>query len=274
MTFDKPKDVTYTQMAIYIDNNVYEKEFDEALVYQYIYHLVYMLAVKRCFFTKTQYYDDFALMSASRVYMRLINPKQFELNENGKPKLSKIKSVLNYIKTLMYPMKVAFEQSNYSQVYSENTEDIVPVRPISSSNSSSLISMEILDYIQSLPKVIYRHLLKIPKKKSSDEWLNIYTSCLLTLLNNFTLTNKKLSDVENKENITDNYIEKMYQLDDVLLFHLDKSYHDYIQILTRELKDYIYDELREIVASYDIERCSIRDVMQDAIDGIVSEESD
>lgn len=273
MTFQKPKDVTYTEMAIYIDNNIYTEDFDAYTIYQYIYHLINMLAVKKCFFTKAQYYDDFSIMAASRIYMRLTNPKQFQFDEDGNPKLSRIKSVLNYIKSIMYPMKVAFEQEHYSQVISEEPEDESPVRPSDVSlDSSSFISIEILDYLKDLPRVIKQYLTKIPKVKNSREWLNIYTSCLLTLLNCFTLTRDKIESLENKENITDGYIEKLYSSDDVILFHLNRDKHDYIQVLTRELKNYIYKELRSIIASYDIDLYNIKNTLYESIQCLVDDE--
>lgn len=273
MTFQKPKDVTYTEMAIYIDNNIYTKDFDAYTIYQYIYHLIYMLAVKRCFFNKSQYYDDFSIVSASRVYMRMTDKRQFELDENGEPKLAKIKSVLNYIKSIMYPMKVAFEQEHYSQVVSEEVGDESPIKPSDVSlDSSSFISIEILDYLKDLPRVIEKYLMKIPRVRNSNEWLNIHTSCLLTLLNCFTLTRDKIESLENKENITDGYIEKLYSSDDVILFHLDKEKHDYIQVLTRELKNYIYKELRAIIASYDIELYNVKNTLYESIQCLVEDE--
>ena len=61
MIYQKPKDVTYTEMCMYIDDNVYKDNFDERLVYEYIYHIVYMLAKKAQYFKKNSYYDDFAI---------------------------------------------------------------------------------------------------------------------------------------------------------------------------------------------------------------------
>ena len=39
MTFKKPADITYTQMCIYIDDNIYNGTYDENTVFTYLYLL-------------------------------------------------------------------------------------------------------------------------------------------------------------------------------------------------------------------------------------------
>ena len=105
MIYQKPKDVTYTQMAMFIDKHAYDENSTNELnnlIFEYIYHLVEMLAYKAKFFNRYSYYDDFAIYVASSVYLRLKNPKQFEYDNNGNPKLKRVKSILNYIKTILY----------------------------------------------------------------------------------------------------------------------------------------------------------------------------
>lgn len=50
MSYRKPGDVSYTDMAIYIDNHIYTGHYDETLVFKYIYFLVFMLARKAQYF--------------------------------------------------------------------------------------------------------------------------------------------------------------------------------------------------------------------------------
>ena len=84
MTFIRPKDVTYTDMCIYIDNNIYTDNYDVNTVYEYLYHIIFMLAKQSQLFNKHKYYDSFAIFGASRVYFRLTNKKQFELKSKLK----------------------------------------------------------------------------------------------------------------------------------------------------------------------------------------------
>ena len=98
MLFEKDPKTRYVDMAIYIDNHIYSGDFDEELVYQYLYFLVYMLAKKKRYFSSEKVYDDFAIWFATKMYVRLTDPRQFDENE----KLDKITSVLNYIKGILY----------------------------------------------------------------------------------------------------------------------------------------------------------------------------
>lgn len=50
MTYKKPAGVTYVQMCMYVDANIYKEQKQENLLYEYIYHICYMLACKSHFF--------------------------------------------------------------------------------------------------------------------------------------------------------------------------------------------------------------------------------
>ena len=103
MLYTKPKDITYTEMAISIDEMAYSDNFDENLVFEYLYHLAYMLAVKGKFFNNSTDYNNFSIFTATRAFNRITSKKQFVLDANGSPKQSKIKSSLNYLKAILYP---------------------------------------------------------------------------------------------------------------------------------------------------------------------------
>ena len=75
--YKKPNNVTYTQMCIWIDANAYKEDCNEELLFEYLYHISRMLAYKRRFFDRADYYDDFAIFMATRIFMRLKNKKQF-----------------------------------------------------------------------------------------------------------------------------------------------------------------------------------------------------
>ena len=112
----KPKDLRYVDCAIWIDANAYRDDLTETekeQIYEYIYHLTKMLAYKNKLFSRNQYYEDFAIYSAGRTYLRLTNPKQW--NNGDKPLMKPIKSILNFIKATLYPHKVDFEQEFYAQ---------------------------------------------------------------------------------------------------------------------------------------------------------------
>lgn len=265
MTFQKPKDVTYTQMAIYIDEHVYEKDCDDALIYEYIYHLVEMLAFKRAFFKSTEQYDNFSLITATRIFYRLRNKDQFVLLEDGTYKLSKVKSILNYIKRVIYPLKVKYEQETYSQEKPYSIEEqkahvelqVKSLQRDYASNKQKLTEIDLKDYLSTLTTTIRNFLKTIPIKNNSSEWLNIYISCLLSFLNLTTLNNKSLQRLNNfKQNhiLSDKYLEVLYDIENedfVILYHLDYSMRDYIFVLVNQLKNIIIKDIIEIKDQYD-----------------------
>ena len=118
MLFTKPN-MKYTDMCIYVDSIVNKEDPSEQELnkcFEYIYHIGFMLAHKHKYFNKNYYYEEFALFLATEVMYRLFfNPRLNEVDSNGEPVLTKIKSVLNYMKAIIYGRKVEFEQQNYSQ---------------------------------------------------------------------------------------------------------------------------------------------------------------
>ena len=76
MIYKKPN-IKYTDMCIYIDNHIYTDDCDDVKVFEYIFHIITMLSHQASYFKSTADYEDFALQGASRVFMRLKNPKQF-----------------------------------------------------------------------------------------------------------------------------------------------------------------------------------------------------
>ena len=272
MLYNKPKDVTYTQMAITIDKMAYSEDCDDELIYQYLYLLSYMLAVKACYFTSSYLYNDFSILVANTAFMRLKNPKQFQLNENGEPRLKKIKSILNYLKTILYPKKVDFEQENYAQVniyIEELEEEYSPgftFANMLSNSAESLMKIEFQCCLQSIASTFRFYLRNIPYKYNSPEWYNIYVSCLLTFLNSITLSKKELDSLQQRADRYDNLdlAEKLYtrQQEDVILYHLDVNMKDYIRILVRKVRSVIAKELSELldtdIDSYNMNTVLIR----------------
>lgn len=251
MFYSKPKDVTYTGMAIFIDNhplfNI--KEIDEKLenkIFEYLYHLGYMLSVKKCFFTKSSDYDNFSLQLATTLFFRL--------------KKAQIKSILNYMKAIIGFKKIEYQQANFSQVIEEKPVEIVSKYSFAQKLSDSTRDIERIDFECSLYTIhnsIKAFLRKIPYSQHSAIWSNIYLSCLLTLLDQITLTNYDKSRIDNGQFI--NYTESMRQSclhkesknTKAILYHLDESMNNYIIVLVREIKQYIANELSYIC------RCNI-----------------
>lgn len=121
----KPADMKYTDMCIYIDENrkklLNAGEYPEVenTIYNYLWLLVKALAIKKCMFNNFQDYDPYAFYAAHRLFYAL---RKNLINEGkvikGK-KIRPIKSILNYTKTLLYPMKIEYQNEAYREVISE-----------------------------------------------------------------------------------------------------------------------------------------------------------
>lgn len=257
MLYEKPKNLKYTDMAIFIDNNIYKEELDYQTInkiYEYLYHLSYMLARKRKFFNKSFYYEEFSIHLATSVYIRLTNKKQFIKNPDGSYQLPKIKSVLNYIKSVLYPEKVIFEQENYYQgLHVEDIDDdtcsnLTGINFLQ--NSVDDISLFNIDmYFDDLNKTIKEFLKTIPYYKDKILWNNIYVSCLLTILNCLVLSvgeKNKIKCLKYKVGPDSTLLEDIYEKnkrENVILFRLPTSMSNYIFTLCNEIRHIIAQDI-------------------------------
>lgn len=266
MLYKKPENVRYVDMAIFIDQVAYDENIDQATqekVYEYIYHLTKMLAMKSRFFNKSHYYEEFAIYSATRTYLRLTSPKQFQVDEEGVPKLKPIKSILNYIKAVIYPHKVDFEQEFYTQTLQpiDNPEELVCASPYSFvdrlyESTDRLATVEFNICLDDVCSTAKKFLSKIPYSKNSSMWYNIYLSCLLTFLDSITLSNTekaKVARLKTSYEYKMRYVEKIYKAQSIgtpILYHLDKSMSNYIRVLTTEMKHAISSDLSSLTHTY------------------------
>ena len=223
-----------------------------------------MLAHKAQYFKGTSHYDDFALYGATRVFLRLTDKRQFELKEEGgtEYKLPKIKSVLNYIKSILYPMKVTYEQENYIQTGLKNREELMPIDAelnFSDTLNNAVDELDLVDteiYLGEVIRTIRAYLTQIPRKRHSCEWMNIYLSCILSFLNMITLcreNKEKLIALKQVVYTKPQLIDKMYRQERenaVILYHLPEEYHDYILVLINRLKRIIARDMSTAARSY------------------------
>ena len=82
--YKKPANVSYTQMCIWIDEHAYSDDCDDEKLFEYLYHIMSMLAYKRRFFEKSAYYDDYVIFAATPIFMKLKKKRQLESKKNNK----------------------------------------------------------------------------------------------------------------------------------------------------------------------------------------------
>jgi hypothetical protein len=122
MLWKKPANLKYTDLCIYIDENVPkilnpgEHPDIENTIYNYLWLLVKALAIKKCMFTDFQDYDMYAFYAANRLFFAL-RKNQLNQGKTIKGKLIRpIKSCLNYTKALLYPMKIEYQRESFREV--------------------------------------------------------------------------------------------------------------------------------------------------------------
>lgn len=232
-------------MAIWIDENAYNPDVDEDKLFEYLCHLAYMLAHQSKYFYNSVDYDEFSYYLATVCMMRLQNPKQFIPDENGEYKLTKLKSILNYMKAIIYPYKVKFQQEEYKQdsYWSDSSMSDSLFYDRLTQDYALYARSEFNVYLNDITKTIKEFLYKLPFSKSSVEFHSIYTSCLLTFLNDITVTT---ADKKRRTALQLDILQAS-STDQVILFHLDKSYEGYIRILVNNFKISIAEELFDII---------------------------
>ena len=260
MIFPKPK-LKYTEMAMYIDEKANSgKELSEEeleKMYIYLYHIIRMLAYKEHYFNDTRYYDEFSLMVAADMMNRLIyNPKLDEVDEFGNPKMKRLKSCLNYLKAILYGRKVAFEQQNYSQKLSDPNK-LADINEYSFENQIKQNRQQYIDsniklYMGDLGKTVVSYLKSRCIYKDKIIKKNIIISCCLSLLNTVVFSEFIKDDVQLKYITPEakfNYLCSLYEIDNqdnIILYHLDESYRNYVSILLRNIFSLIETDIKDL----------------------------
>lgn len=291
MTFYKRDDETVTSLAMFVDDNiarVYEvgKEPQlEAEIFRAIYLIIYMLACKQSLYKNWEQLDDFAMYGAKMVYNRMVNPKQFVPDEKGK-KLDLIKSVLNYINVSMNGMKNHFQKESFNLIIDPETDDRVDGQAILESIYSGIQQdydfgrdEAISDSFELIPSIAKKVVAETPFKNNKLISKNLYLSILLTLLNNVTLPNSTLNKIEKATDVdivhstAYRVLTKSYY-DSVILWHLDKSYTGYVDMLTRKVKIRFSKNLSSTSSDFDLNQNVLDAIISTAFENMYNNEED
>lgn len=243
--FKKPKDVRFVDMAIWIDNNIHNPDCDMNKAFTYMYLLAYMLGSKAKYFRNIEDYDGFACYLAYSTFMRL--------TDNTKPP---VKSVLNYMKSIMYFRKMGYEQEVYSEmidpIYNKNWDsDTYREQGITILESSNreIIKQSVDDIFKCLPSIIKEN---IPKVYSSNKVLysNLYISVLLSLTSKFTLPEQNRLYLENKlkEKVAFNEVNyyRKHLTDELILWHVPDSMSGVVQVIINKVNFELINIIKEL----------------------------
>lgn len=255
MFFEKP-DVRYVDMCIYIDTHIYTGDYSEELVYQYLFHIILMLTLKRNYFNNKYDREDFSLFAASHYYMRLTDERQFGSN----PSLETIKSILNYVAKTLFAIRQKYcAQYVFDREMPAGDTIEIDSNAFSNYTQHKLDPVDKLDFDSCLgvtSDLIKKYLKDIPYPQHTVEWTNIYISCMLSFLNSITLRNKDIKRIENfkrPNSFNDNLLTKLYlneRYSSTILYHLDDSMYNYITVLTNKIRHRLSKELSQSLHSY------------------------
>lgn len=258
MLYKKDPKLKYTDMCIYIDNHIYTDDYDEELVFSYLYQLSYVLAMKKHFFTNIADYDNYAIYCAGVLFKRLKNPKQF-LPDTDTKKIPKIKSILNYIKRIMYPLKVNYQQDNFQQSFDIDvkSEEGITLREtlVDKARGScfELLDVEVECCLGQITNTIKDFTNQLPYCNDKIMSKNIYISCLLTFLKSIvwnTSNNDRLISRQERSLSLDSLINTIYENElktSLTLYHLPNSMSEYIKVLTNRIKKLISKDIMDLI---------------------------
>ena len=209
MIWKKPAELKYTDLCIYIDENVPKiinpGEYPEIenTIYNYLWLLVKALAIKKCMFTDFKDYDTYAFYAANRLFFAL-RKNQVNQGKTIKGKLIRpIKSCLNYTKALLYPMKIEYQRESFKEIIEEEFvskkfdafayKEQLKGRARDNAGVTSQFKNHVCDVLQSTGTLLDEVLQKSPFNSSTPEYQNLKISILLNSIQ--ILKNKKRREV-------------------------------------------------------------------------------
>lgn len=242
--FNKPKGMKFTQLAMWIDENFYKPDCDYEKAYEYMYILAYMLACKSKYFHNTHDYQGYAAFLAYSTFETM--------------KRKRVKSVLNYMKSIKYFRKIMYENSTYSEMidteYDKNFNNdklIENTKSSYESNKRDILEIYIQDSINSFSKTIKYNIPKI-YKGNKLVYNNLYISCLLSFIDRITLT-LRLND-SYKNNFSNcltfnnvNYLLKKLNKNSVIRWYLPAEYDNIIRIILNKSYSKFIEEVKEAI---------------------------
>lgn len=217
-TYVKPKNVRVSDICAYVNKYFSTDELSNEDLYKDLYYIAVALAKQRKLFyrwkSSVDMYDEFGLYVASELYMRL-------------QKSGRLENVLNYVSASLQPLFLHFvKEFGYSKECFGQSDVVweCPVMDINV-NAKSFYKVEfsscLEDVCKSLRSVVSKSMC------ASDNYLNVYVSCLLTL-HNFIVGMRNRMGCGNAD------ISDVYGDFEVTLFRLNDDYADRVRLLVRK----------------------------------------
>ena len=260
MLWKKPSSMKYTEMCIFIDENVPKivnpGEYPELenTIYNYLWLLVKALAIKKCMFKNFEDYDMYSFYAATRLFLAL---RKNQLNQGKviKGKLIRpIKSCLNYTKALLYPMKIEYQRESFREIIEEEfvstkfdalaCNERLKTQARDGARVTEQFYSYVGDAIKQSNKILDELLQKSPFNSATPEYKNLKISVLLTSIQ-ILKTKKKLNA----------------NTASAVLWHLPKSMSNYTKILVKEFFTALKQEIIDCYRSADISDSDLESIL-------------
>lgn len=267
------KNERVVDLCIWVDANAYKEDVDKEKLFDSLYQIVCSIAIKNKMLQNWNDYQPFSLYAASRLYLRLTNPKQFDVTLPKRMK--KIKSILNFIKKTMHPMIVDFQNQDFQQNFTPglhgNTVEDIRHRIITKARnqSSQLLRIDFEYYLNRICETVKSFLNELPYSNDKLMYHRLYVSCMMTLLNQITLSNQNKDRMRKREDRgfkTEDFLQKAYQEEiqySVVLYHLDNSMYNYVATIVNRLKKLIIKDLKDLIGSHEPSDAVIQSILKE-----------
>lgn len=271
MLFKKPQDLRYTDLCIFVDQNVPnivnpgENPELENTIYNYLWLLVKALAIKKRMFNDFQDYDGYAFYAANRLFFAL-RKNQLNQGKTIKGKLIRpIKSCLNYTKALLYPMKIEYQRETFKEVIEEEFVSkkfdafAYKEQLKGTARETSGVTRQFKSYLNEAigknTRLVDKLLQKSPFKPGTPEYQNLKITILLNSLQ-ILKNNKKLE-------ITNNGI---------ILWHLPKNMSNYTKVLLKEFFTALKLEIMDCYREADLSDFDLENILDSAPEVLYEEQ--
>lgn len=238
MTYNKPNDKTYTEMCMYFDDHIYDdpEVRNDSLLYQYLYHIIYMLSCKLKLFegpNSFRDYDEYSLWLATKIYSRFI--------ANTDPE-TRLKSVLNYTSYLVNRAIVDWRKETFNDILGQKDEQ-GSMDKLEDSLKASIRSDycnigdlmdDVVTVFSHLRDITYKIIDRTPYTTDPLMRKRLAMSVLLTLVDEVTVpstVDKRVEDTESKYKVS-----KKSREGNVILWRLSRKYENLVHILSVEVR--------------------------------------
>ena len=276
-SFVRPKDIKIVDMCIYVDENFAKfvknpTQAEEDKLTKYIYWIIDSIAKKQHIFGKNyQYYDEFALFLTSEVFCIMRKKIQHAGEVSRGREVVPIKSILNFVKAVIYPYKVQFQQQMYSciimpEMVSDPEQLTENFREEVRQQYLKDLQEDLNLFMEELPNKIWQQFKKIsPYRNDPAMMKKIYMSVVLTLIENVTLRTKVEKKVDSR--LYKNDVKRLLNMysknsTNVVLWHLPEHMENYIRFLTYKVKRILSDFISERRSRFDLTDNVLDDVIK------------